>query len=292
MARSHFFPLFVLVSAMGMSACAPSPRIAAPASTVPPTTAGPTEEKVTFKSGGLTLEGFLYKPVGNGPFPALVWNHGREAHPDEGSEFDSIAAAFVPHGYVVFAPVRRGQGGSEGESIQDEIDEERAHNGEEVAEALFAHLMGTEQLSDQLAGLAYLQTRPYIDKSRIAAMGCADGGGQAILGAASNAGYRAAVAISPVSDDWTGNTPLQRLMFDAVDRITNVPVYLMHPSGDVSKDPGKSLAAEFERLGKPYRLKLFTPFGTPEQLTECFGGAGGVDVWKGEAQIFLGQVLQ
>ena len=35
-----------------------------------------SKERVTFKSGSLTLVGFLFKPDGAGPFPALVWNHG------------------------------------------------------------------------------------------------------------------------------------------------------------------------------------------------------------------------
>jgi hypothetical protein len=44
-------------------------------------------EEVVFESGGLQRHGFLWKPVGNGPFPAVLWNHrsekiaGRAANP-------------------------------------------------------------------------------------------------------------------------------------------------------------------------------------------------------------------
>src|SRR5580704_9573186 len=34
--------------------------------------------EVTFPSGGRQLHGFLWKPAGDGPFRAIVWNHGSE----------------------------------------------------------------------------------------------------------------------------------------------------------------------------------------------------------------------
>ena len=62
------------------------------------------KERVAFKSGGLTLTGFLFKPDGPGPFPAIVWNHGSEKNPGGGPQFNGVARVFVPHGCVVFAP--------------------------------------------------------------------------------------------------------------------------------------------------------------------------------------------
>src|SRR5690242_6705065 len=76
---------------------------------------------VTFTNGPLTLVGYLYKPDGPGPFPTLIWNHGSEPDPGGGPQFDSVAAIFVPAGYAVLAPVRRGQGDSQGEYIQDAL---------------------------------------------------------------------------------------------------------------------------------------------------------------------------
>jgi hypothetical protein len=71
-------------------------------------------QTVNFKSGDHTLLGVLYKPEGRGPFPALIWNHGSEKAPEAGPQFGSVASIFVPVGYVVFAPVRRGHGSSTG----------------------------------------------------------------------------------------------------------------------------------------------------------------------------------
>src|SRR5262245_20561445 len=73
------------------------------------------KQRVTFKSGGLTLVGYLFKPEGRGPFPAVLWNHGSEQNPGGGPQFNTVASIFVPAGYVVFAPMRRGHSDSEGE---------------------------------------------------------------------------------------------------------------------------------------------------------------------------------
>src|SRR5258708_19391955 len=84
------------------------------------------KERVTFRSDDLTLVGYLFKPHGPGPFPAVIWNHGSERSPGQGRQFDSVAALFVPYGYVVFAPVRRGHDHSEGVYIVDQIARTRA----------------------------------------------------------------------------------------------------------------------------------------------------------------------
>lgn len=282
----------LLLLAFGMSACGPAPAAGTPGAAPPPPTPGATENKVSFQNGdGLTLVGYLYKPEGEGPFPAIVWNHGGGKQPDEGSEFDAIAEAFVPQGYVVFAPLRRGEGGSQGESIEDELAEERSRNGDAAAQALFAQLMSTEQLDDQLAGLAYLKGQAFVDRDHIAVMGCEDGGIQAIFGAASHASYRSAVAISLASEDWTGNPPLRDALIAAAGQI-GIPVMLIHPSADITKEPGTMLAAEFERQNKPYRLSLHKPVGTPAEQTVCFGGPSGVEAWQSEVLTFLRDVMQ
>jgi len=150
--------------------------LAAPAraQTAPPATY--MKERVTFRSDNLTLVGVLFKPEGPGPFPGLIWNHGSERDPNRG-QFDEVAAVFVPAGYVVFAPMRRGHGDSEGSYIQNDL--ERA--GREERKRLQVRLLEGEQLDDQLAGLAYLKSLPYVDQSRLAVAGCSYGGIQTLL---------------------------------------------------------------------------------------------------------------
>src|SRR5262245_53633067 len=40
------------------------------------------KQQVTFRSNDLALIGYLFKPEGAGPFPAVLWNHGSERAPD------------------------------------------------------------------------------------------------------------------------------------------------------------------------------------------------------------------
>jgi poly(3-hydroxybutyrate) depolymerase len=67
----------LIALALGLSAQA---RAQAPAA--------PARERVTFRSGTLTLVGFLFKPEGTGPFPGLIWNHGSEKNPGAMRQFD------------------------------------------------------------------------------------------------------------------------------------------------------------------------------------------------------------
>src|SRR5262249_22122097 len=60
---------------------------------------------------------YVIRPVGNGPFPLLVMNHGVSLDPKERSyfpviEFRDAALWFAKQGYVVVAPVRPGYGAS------------------------------------------------------------------------------------------------------------------------------------------------------------------------------------
>ena len=72
----------------------------------------PAPVEITFPIGSLVLHGFLYKPEGKGPFPAVLWNHGSEKRP---GWLPDLAPIFLNKGYVFFIPHRRGHGRSPGE---------------------------------------------------------------------------------------------------------------------------------------------------------------------------------
>ena len=248
-------------------------------------------EQITLKNDGLNLVGYVYKPNGPGPFPGIIWNHGSEQNPTPGSEFNSIASVFVPAGYAVVAPVRRGQGGSQGTYIQDQLQQEFQAHGHAAADQLFVQLMDGPELDDQLSGLKYLENLPYVDKNRIAVVGCSYGGIETLFGAESDAGYKAAVAISPGAESWKGSPLLQQKLGQAVGNI-KIPTLMMHPAHDASLEPGLTLGPQFQQSGKPYGLQIFPPFGNA--VEHCFGGgtAGeGKDVWGPDALSFLSQVL-
>jgi dienelactone hydrolase len=241
------------------------------------------KQRVSFRSGELTLAGFLFRPEGSGPFRALLWNHGSEKDPDGRGQFDAVAAVFVPAGYVVFAPLRRGHGDSEGRYIQQEL------RGESAERRLRrqVELLEGEQLDDQLAALAWLKGLGFVDASRIAVAGCSYGGIQALLGAERGAGYKAAVAISPAALSWPRNPLLQQRLVRAAQQV-QVPVFLLQPPRDASLEPAHVLGHELEQPGKPHRVRIY-PDDIPRPLqTHCFGSvARGIHVWSRDALEFL-----
>lgn len=259
------------------------------AATIAPTPT-PTRIRVTFNSGNLTLVGYLFKPPGDGPFPGVIWNHGSEQNPDAGPEFDAVAQILVPAGYVVFAPMRRGHGASQGEYIQDQLEQVRKSKGATAAQQFFVDQMAGPQLDDQLAGLTYVKSLTFVDKNRLAVTGCSYGGIQTVLAAERGGGYKAAVAMSPGAESWEGNPLLQQRLLKAVSGI-NMPVFILHPEKDASVAPGYALAQEFLRLGKAYSFKIYPPFGPEDEQGHCFGGAKGFHWWGSDVLTFLGNAL-
>jgi len=253
--------------------------------------AGPySKQRVSFTTDGLTLVGFLFKPAGAGPFPALIWNHGSEQSPGVGPQFDTVAGIFVPAGYVVFAPVRRGHGLSEGMYIGDQVQRARQLQGALAAQQLLVHLHETEQLDDQLAGLDYVKRLPYVDTNRLVVAGCSYGGIQTLLAAERGAGFKAAIAISPAAESWNGNRFLQDRLVRAV-RNVDMPVMILQPPKDASLEPIRVLGAELTRAGKRHVDKIYPATGPLDEQMHCFGGAKGMHVWAADAVAFLGDVI-
>ena len=246
---------------------------------------------VTFKSGDLTLAGYGFKPPGNGPFPAVLWNHGSEPDPGHSPQFDSVAAVFVPAGFVVFAPMRRGHSDSQGEYIRESIRRESSLRGQAAGIRLGVQLLETSQVDDQLAGLAFLKRQPFVDTTRIAVAGCSFGGIQTLFGAALHVGYRAAVSISPAALSWDNSPELQARLKDAVSRI-DIPVFLIQPAEDASLEPARVLGPILTRRGPANRVKVFPAVGPESQQAHCFGGAPGMHIWGSEAVAFIRAALK
>ena len=233
------------------------------------------KQRVTFTSDGLTLVGFVFKPAGTGPFPSVIWNHGSEPNPAGGPQFDSVASIFVPAGYAVFAPVRRGHAGSEGRWIQDTIRSVLRASGGAAAERLMVHLHETQQLDDQLAFLAYAKRQSFVDTTRMVVAGCSYGGIQTLLAAERGAGLKAAMPISPAALSWQGHRVLQGRLIRAV-RTIDIPVFLIQPPKDASLEPARVLGGEARRAGKArFAVKVYPATMPDSDQVHCFGGAKG-----------------
>ena len=231
-------------------------------------------EEVTFPSEKLTLHGFLYKPEGEGAFPAILYNHGSEREP--GSK-PRIGVFFAAQGYVLFVPHRRGHGRSPSDSLVDSLYQDGARGVVALHEL---------HLRDTTAALAYLRSAPFVDSNRTAVAGCSYGGIQTLLAAEKGRGLRGAVAFAPAAQSWAHSSSLRNRLVQAV-KGTTMPILFIQAENDYDLTPTAVLAKEMESLAKPYKRVIFPRYGNTRE--EGHGGFcfRATDIWGAEALSFL-----
>ena len=231
-----------------------------------------------FPSGGLQLHGFLWKPDGPGPFPAVLWNHGSEGSPG----WQPVLGQFyTAHGYVFFIPHRRGQGRSPGTYIEAQMlgtpPAQRAAAQVELLEA---------QVDDVVAALRYLKAQGFVDPNRVALSGCSYGGIETLLAGERDLGVKALVPFAPGAMSWEGNPVLGDRLRRAVDR-AKAPIFLIQAGNDYSLGPSNVLGPRVVRKGSGSQAKVYPPYGS----THADGHGGfcstAVDVWGTDVLAFL-----
>jgi dienelactone hydrolase len=145
-------------------------------------------------SGGLIrgdhIQGYLAKPEGAGPFPAVIGLHGCAGMPDTTKR--KLVDELVGWGYVVL--------------LVDSF----ATRG--IDHDCFKGILATARISDALGALAFLAGQTFVDPQRVAAVGFSKGGWTALLVSESNDLFklfvrpnnlklRAAVAFNPPCRD-------------------------------------------------------------------------------------------
>lgn len=235
-------------------------------------------ELLEFKSGTLELKGFVWKPLGEGPFPALLWNHGSEKRP---GAVKTVAPYFVSRGYVFFVPHRRGQGRSPGPYIMDELNQagSRRERGRLLVDLHETHLQ------DQLAALRYLQALSYVDKNRIAVMGFSFGGIQTMLAVERGPGYRVAVNCSGAAETWRGSSNLRSRLTTAASKAT-MPVFFLQAENDYDLTPNRALSEAVRKSGRPVEAKVYPAFGSGPREGHSFC-VRGADIWAPDVVKFI-----
>jgi dipeptidyl aminopeptidase/acylaminoacyl peptidase len=99
---------------------------------------------VSWKNGDVTLAGTVVTPAGPGPFPAIVWLHGRGKATRQGHR--GLARIFAERGIASLIYDKRGAGESTGD-----------HDTATILDVA----------NDAIAGIEYLATRSDIDRTRI-----------------------------------------------------------------------------------------------------------------------------
>lgn len=201
--RHVIVPLALLVGSVACSRGSQAP----PGDPVAPA----SRSEVVIPSGELRLRGWVLRPEGAGPFPAIVYNHGSEKDPSL-DVFAGLASFFQEHGYVVVLPFRRGSGGSDGAYWEDGLPPKTSPDyGIAVIDAL------EKENADVSSAIAWARALPYVDPARVSVAGCSFGGIHALLAAEKRQGLHAAVDFAGASMSWSSSPVLQRRLTTAVD---------------------------------------------------------------------------
>ena len=237
---------------------------------------------VSFSSGGRTLEGYLHRPEGDGPFPAVVWNHGSEREP--GSQ-EELGRFYASAGYALFVPHRRGHGRSPGEYFQDALEPQlRRMSRAAAVEALIG--LHERALQDTLVALRWLARQPFVDASRVAMSGVSHGGIQTLLAAEAGAPARAFVPFAPAATAWDGNPELQARLLRAVER-ARPPIFLIQAANDHSLGPSRLLGKALASKGGLNGVRVYPAYGTTPDSGHGAFACSGAEVWGADVVSFL-----
>ena len=220
----------------------------------------PDGQAITFPgSTRPQLEGYLTRPGGDGPFPALVVIHEAFGLNDD---MRAIARRFAAAGYVALA-----------------VDLFSGRSKVMCMFRLFAGMIrsSTEHggIRDLRSALTWLAAQPGVDASRLGAAGYCLGGGLAIALACADSRLK---AIAP----YYGMNPRP---LEAVARAC--PVVGSYPAQDFTAKAGAALDLELERHGIPRDIKIY-----PGAKHSFFGQgrnhdpAAAQDSWERVMQFF------
>ncbi len=185
-------------------------------------------QQVKYSVGDIVLKGHLCKPSGEGPFPAVIYNHGGFGGKLPAPGPKENCEALVEEGFVGFSPLRR-----------ETIDME-------------------EHMEDVLAAVDFVLNLKYVDKDRMGIMGFSRGGHLAFRVAAQRPIFKAVIVMASAP----GRGNLQKYL-DQAQWIT-APVLLMVAKNDTKPNDhvllSQQLKESLEYYGKDVQLIIYPPF--------------------------------
>lgn len=243
-------------------------------------------ETIFYPSGSLKIEGYLYRPEGPGPFPAVIYSHGsRQGHERKEVPVEFVGDMLKARGYVVLVAERRGYGKSEGETPEAEAEEQ----GKNIVARM------QEEAGDVLAGYEYLGTLPYVDKKSVGLMGWSLGGIATVFALSRNHELRAGVEQASGSLSWKKSPELRAALADAAGKIT-APLLSMDATNDATNESVKAIDDAAAKSHTVHKLVIYPPF-TPSHPSSTPPGhlifsAEGMPNWKDEVGAWLDQYVK
>ncbi|MCC6799121.1 MAG: prolyl oligopeptidase family serine peptidase [Anaerolineae bacterium] len=237
---------------------------------------------IRYWSDGLRVAGFLGRPSGDGPFPALIYNRGGVGN--RGALSGRELYPLVEAGYVVAASQYRGSGGSEG-----------------------AESFGAGDVSDALNLIPLLTQMPVVDPARLGMIGFSRGGMVTYMALKEDTlrgthAIKAAVTVGGIADlfMWAKDTPeIVRSVYlpllgvppaaapdlfaarSAVywPELITAPVLLLHGGADdiVSPQQSRALAERMAQAGRSAQLIVYE--GDNHSLEGQLGGMVPAMAW-------------
>ena len=226
---------------------------------------GTTEFLTVAGPGGTVLHASLLKPAGFDPakkYPVVVYvyggPHAQVVRNGWGRQTELFHHVLAGRGFLVFSLDNRGS----------------AARGRDFERALLGRF-GKAELEDQLAGVEFLKTLPYIDASRIGIWGWSYGGFMTCYALTNAPGvFKAGAAVAPVTDwcrydsiyterylklpadneaGYRDSSPVNR-----ADKLLDA-LLLLHGTGDDNVHWGNTIAFvdRLYKAGKPYDLQVY-----------------------------------
>lgn len=234
------------------------------------------------QAGDAMLQTTVFRPNGDGPFPLLIINHGKEPGDPRNQARDRfifMATAFVKRGYAVIVPMRRGFSNSTGGYVDHGCDM-RAN--------------GYGQAHDIKAAIEYARKQDWIDDERIVVAGQSYGGLATVaMGTEALYGVRGLINIAGglrdegAGCDWRAELVNAFANYGANNKIPSLWMYGFNDSLF-----GPNLAARmhdaFVRSGGQARLIAFGPFKRDSH--GMIASRDGEKVWWPDTERFLRQI--
>ncbi len=242
----------------------------------------PVTVRQLFRTKQMTLEGTTYRPDGEGPFPLAVLNHGspRNAADRTRERYPQQSHWFLARGFAVVIPMRRGYGLSEGDWAEGGGPCDRSN----------WHFAGRESAKDIRAAVEFMQTMPFVDRSRVVLVGHSAGGfGVLALAAEGVEGLRGVInfAGGRGSVQAGKNCSPENVIYSMgqFGRTTKVPTLWVYTENDSYFPVSmiQKMHAAFRKGGGEAALVLLPPFGADGHLLF----SRGVERWSPLVEDFL-----
>ncbi len=220
-----------------------------------------TVSKVYFESfPGFLVTGNLYRPAGNGPFPAILSPHGHWAY----GRLENTDTASVPGRAINLA--RQGFVVLTYDMIGYNDSRQLTHTFGGKRENLWGLSLAGLQLWNSIRGIDFLQSLPYVKKDAIGATGASGGGTQTFLVSAVDDRIAVSAPVNMISLHMQGgclceNLPGLRLDANNVElagAIAPRPLLMVSATGDWTNETMK--------LEYPAMRRIYALFGAEDHV--------------------------